>query len=276
MFKNRFPQKRAFITGGASGLGLAYAEKLAKDNWRVAIADINEERLEQAKNRLETLGATVLSMVVDVTSKEQQQNAADQLEQQWGGVDLVFNNAGIGSCGKLNEQDDDEWHRVINIDLWSVIHGCRVFAPLLKKQGGGHIINTASSAGTLCLAEMAAYNVAKSGVVALSETLNVELSPDNIGVTVVCPTVLKTNISESLKGETNFEKNIAEQIEKSKFTPEMVADSTFAGIRKNKLYVMPQADARWVWAIKRWMPENFTKLMTYLYKNRKWIYSHLD
>ncbi|WOH38606.1 SDR family NAD(P)-dependent oxidoreductase [Thalassotalea fonticola] len=276
MLNKRFPEKRAFITGGASGLGLAYAKKLASDKWRVAIADINEQRLAEAKVELEQLGGVVITMVVDVTSKEQQQNAADQLEQAWGGVDLVFNNAGIGSCGKLNEHDDEEWHRVINIDLWSVIHGCRIFAPLLKKNGGGHIINTASSAGTLCLAEMAGYNVAKSGVVALSETLNVELSTDNIGVTVVCPTVLKTNISESMKGETNFEKNIAQQINESKFTPEMVADSTFKGILGNKLYVMPQADARWVWTFKRWMPEKFTKLMTFLYKNRKWIYSHLD
>lgn len=276
MFEQRFPQKRAFITGGASGLGFAFAQKLAADNWRIAIADINTERLEESKQQLESLGATVITMIVDVRSLEEQQAAADQLEQQWGGVDLVFNNAGIGSCGKLSEYTESEWQRVIDIDLWSVVHGCRVFAPLLKKQGGGHIINTASSAGTLCLAEMSAYNVAKSGVVALSETLKVELSTDNIGVTVVCPTVLKTNITESLKGETAFEKNIAQQIKESKCTPEFVADKTFDGIRKNRLYVMPQADARWVWTIKRWMPEKFTKLMTYLYKNRKWIYSHLD
>ncbi|TRX56514.1 SDR family NAD(P)-dependent oxidoreductase [Thalassomonas sp. M1454] len=276
MFAQKFPLKRAFITGAASGLGLEIASQLASNNWNLAIADINEERLNSAKVELEKLGAKVITIVLNVTDAEAMFSAAERVEKELGGVDLVFNNAGVAGAGKITEISDDEWKRVVSIDLWSVIYGCRAFIPMMKKQGGGHIVNTASSAGTLSAAEMANYNVAKAGVVSLSETLKVELAPDNIGVTVLCPTVFKTNLGESVSGKTAFERNLQQQLAESKITSADIVAKAFNAVKTNKLYVMPQNDAKWGWRIKRLMPETYAKLMAYMYKNRIWIYKHLD
>jgi len=276
MFDQIYPQKRAFVTGAASGFGLEIAMQLATDKWHIAIADINAERLSEAKTQLEAKGATVIAIELDVTKAKAIADAAQQVKHAWDGVDLVFNNAGVAGAGKMENIKQEEWERVINIDLWSVVYGCRAFIPMLKQQGYGHIINTASSAGTLSAAEMANYNVAKAGVVSLSETIKIELAPYNVGVTVICPTVFKTNLGESMSGDTANERNLQAQLNESKITSLDIVKKTFKAISKNKLYVMPQIDANLGWKLKRWMPEVYAKLMAYCYKNRLWIYKHLD
>jgi NAD(P)-dependent dehydrogenase (short-subunit alcohol dehydrogenase family) len=271
--QQRFPGKRAFVTGAASGLGLALCERLARHGWKLLVVDINEERLTRAEERLQALGAQTMKMVLDVTRYPELEDAANILLQAWGGVDLVFNNAGIATAGAIDELTLEDWERTINIDLWSVIYGCRIFAPLLKQQGGGHIINTASSAGTLAGPEMAAYNVAKAGVVSLSETLKPELSKDNIGVTVICPTVFVTSLGETLTTGRTMEKNLIRQLEKSRVTPEHIVDDVMAAIEANRLYVMTQSDAKWGWRVKRFFPETYTSIISYFYRNKKWIYA---
>lgn len=271
--EQKFPGKRAFITGAASGLGLALAECLAPKGWKLLLGDINETRLADAEARLRGMGADATTVVLDVTHPEAIQQAADSLLESWGGVDLVFNNAGICLAGAIEELSLEEWERVINIDLWSVINGCRIFAPLLKRQGGGHIINTASSAGTLAGPEMAAYNVAKAGVVSLSETLKPELSRHNIGVTVICPTVFVTSLGDGLTMERKMEVNLARQLQKSGVSAKDIAEHVLWAVERDRLYVMTQADARWGWRAKRLFPETFSRLIGYLYRNSKWIYA---
>ncbi len=271
--EQRFPQKRAFITGAASGLGLAICKRLAPLGWRLLIADINAARLEKTENTLRELGAETRQLVLDVTDVSALEGAAEQIQQLWGGVDMVFNNAGIATAGAIDELTIEDWERTINIDLWSVIHGCRIFTPILKAQGGGYIVNTASSAGTLAGPEMAAYNVAKAGVVSLSETLKTELAKDNIGVSVICPTVFVTSLGETLTGHRQMEDNLIRQLEASKVTADDIVDDMMRAIEKNHLYVITQADAKWGWRIKRFFPELYTSLISYLYSNKKWIYS---
>lgn len=271
--EQKFPKKRAFITGAASGLGLAICERLARGGWKLLIADINEERLAQAEQILKTLGAETLSMVIDVTQYESLEHAAVTVQEAWGGVDLVFNNAGIATAGAIDELTLEDWQRTIDVDLWSVIYGCKVFTPLLKQQGGGHIINTASSAGTMAPPEMAAYNVAKAGVVSLSETLKIELSRDNIGVTVICPTVFVTSLGESIGTDRAMEKSLRKQLEISKVTPEHIVDDVITAIERDRLYVMTQSDAKWGWRFKRFFPEFYTSFIGYFYRNKKWIFS---
>ena len=164
----RLEGKVAAITGAASGLGLAIARRLAAKGWRLLISDINEERLTQADIELRELGADTQQMLFDVTDYAAQEEAAALLQERWGGVDMVFNYAGIATAGAIDELSLEDWHRTIDLDLWSVIYGCKIFVPILKSQGGGYIVNTASSAGTLAGPEMAAYNVAKAGVVSIS------------------------------------------------------------------------------------------------------------
>lgn len=271
--EQKFPQKRAFVTGAASGLGLAICERLAHSGWKLLIADINAERLAQAEQKLQALGAQTLSRVLDVTQYSAQQDAANAMQDAWGGVDLVFNNAGIATAGAIDELSIEDWERTIDIDLWSVVYGCKIFAPLLKQQGGGHIINTASSAGTLAGPEMAAYNVAKAGVVSLSETLKTELSKDNIGITVVCPTVFVTSLGDTMTGRTQMEDNLMRQLQASKVSAQDIVRDVVAAIEKDRLYVMTQADARWGWRLKRLFPELYPKVVGYFYRNKKWIYA---
>ena len=123
----KFPQKRAFVTGAASGLGLAICEQLAPRGWKLLIADINEERLTLAAEKLQAMGGEVLSMVIDVTQYDSQQDAANKVQESWGGVDLVFNNAGIATAGAIDELSLEDWQRTVDIDLWSVIYGCKIF-----------------------------------------------------------------------------------------------------------------------------------------------------
>ena len=269
----KFPQKRAFITGAASGLGLAIGERLAPQGWKLFIADINAQRLAQAEQKLQALGAQTQSMVMDVTEYSAQEDAARTLQETWGGVDLVFNNAGIATAGAIDDLTREDGEKTIDIDLWSVIYGCRIFTPMLKRQGGGHIINTASSAGTLAGPEMAAYNVAKAGVVSLSETLKTELSKDNIGVSVVCPTVFVTSLGDTMTGRTQMEDNLMRQLQASKVTAQDIVDDVMKAIAKDRLYVITQTDARWGWRLKRFFPELYPKVISYFYRNKKWIYS---
>lgn len=271
--EKKFPEKRAFITGAASGLGLAICERLAAKGWKLLIADINADRLAQAERQLQGLGAETISMVIDVTVYESLENAANTIQEAWGGVDLIFNNAGIATAGAIDELTLEDWRRTIDIDLWSVIYGCKVFVPLLKQQGGGYIINTASSAGTMAPPEMAAYNVAKAGVVSLSETLKIELCKDNIGVTVICPTVFVTSLGESIGTDRHMEKSLRKQLEISKVTPEHIVDDLMKAIERDRLYVMTQSDAKWGWRFKRFFPEFYMSFIGYFYRNRKWIFS---
>ena len=271
--EQHYPKRRAFVTGAASGFGLAICRRLAAAQWKLLIADINGERLALAEAELTRLGAEVVAMEIDVTRPELLESAAASARGHWGGIDLVFNNAGIAVVGAIDAVPLADWQKVIDVDLWSVIHGCRAFVPMLKTQGSGHLINVASSAGTLSGPEMAPYNVAKAGVVSLSETLRSELSSHGIGVTVVCPTVFVTSLGDSIDADQPMGKRLLAQLKTSKVSAEQIVDDVIEAIARRRLYVMTQPDARWGWRLKRWLPETYFRLIAYLYRKRKWIYA---
>lgn len=267
-------KKRAFVTGAGSGFGRALCVELAAQQWKIAVADIDQGRIDETVALVNAAGGEAIGVICDVTQLSELKSVADQMVSQWGGVDRVFNNAGIfGGGGLMEDISIEEWRRVIDIDLWSVIYGCKTFIPLLKKQGGGHIINTASSAGTLCAPEMAGYNTSKAAVVALSETLSAELSPYNVGVTVICPTIFKTNLAESFSGQSKAEKTFQKQLNASKVTAKDIAIDTLRSVDKNRLYVMTQADAKWGWRFKRFSPEIFQRLLSFAYRKKMWVFA---
>jgi NAD(P)-dependent dehydrogenase (short-subunit alcohol dehydrogenase family) len=190
----------AFITGGASGIGLATAHLLGAKGLNLAIADVEEAALAKAEGELNDAGYAVLALKCDVRSLEQIQAAADATVMKFEGVHVVFNNAGVVATGRVEDMSEDSWRWVIDVNLWGVIHGCRVFMPILRRQGvPGYIINTASMAGLNSGPLMASYFVSKSGVVALSESLWHEAHLDNsaVGVSVLCPGFVKTRIHEA-------------------------------------------------------------------------------
>ena len=158
-------QKRVFITGGASGLGRSLALRYARDGWRVCIADLNDERGESTRAELAAAGAAeALYRHADVTCEADLQAIADELASIWGGLDVLVNNAGVAQAGAIEDVTLADWEWIVNINLFGVVRGCKVFTPIFKRQGSGHIVNIASLLSFQGGILVPSYAAAKSGV----------------------------------------------------------------------------------------------------------------
>lgn len=254
-----FKDKVAVITGGASGFGREFATIGARLGMKLVLADVQQEALDKATAELEAQGAQVLAVRCDVRKGEQVQALADATMERFGAVHLVFNNAGVGSGGLVWENSVADWEWVLGVNLWGVIHGVRVFTPLMlecaKKEDGyeGHIVNTASMAGMLNAPNMGVYNVSKHAVVSLSETLyqDLQLVKAPIGASVLCPYFVPTGISQSHRNRPDDVKvdaaptasQVAAQavsekaVSSGKVTAQQVAEATFDAIREGQFYI---------------------------------------
>jgi NAD(P)-dependent dehydrogenase (short-subunit alcohol dehydrogenase family) len=191
--------KTAFITGAASGIGLGVATRLAQAGVKVMMCDIEQGALDKAKAELQRTNADVDSVVADVSLKAQLEAAAEATLARYGEVHILHNNAGVAGGGTYGAWTDAGWNWTIGVNLMAVVWGVEIFGPLMERHGqGGHIVNTASIAG-LISGSGNAYNVTKYGVVALSEGLRVELAPRGVGVSVLCPGFIRTNIIDSVR-----------------------------------------------------------------------------
>lgn len=274
--EQKFPNKRVLITGTTSGLGKAMAVEFGRRGWKVAVTGLDMSEVEKTAEAVRAAGGETLEMVLDVTQYEHFEAAAKRVNEVWRGLDVLVNNAGVADGGRMDELSLENWRLLMDVNVWSVIYGCRTFIPLLKKSGGGHILNVASGAGLLCLPEMANYNGTKAAVIAISATLKTELIGDNIDVTVSCPTAFQSNIAnnERVRQCTSVAaRGIMEEIKKSQVTAESVVRYTLRSMEKGQLYSLPQADARLMWGITRWMPEKYRNLITYLFNKRLWLFA---
>jgi NAD(P)-dependent dehydrogenase (short-subunit alcohol dehydrogenase family) len=190
--------KTAFVTGAASGIGLGIATALAQAGVKVMMCDIEEAALAAAVAGLRQTNADVAGVRADVSLKADLQAAAEATLERYGGVDILVNNAGVGGGGGYGAWTDAAWNWTIGVNLMAVIWGVEIFAPLIERQGGGQIVNTASIAG-LISGSGNAYNVTKYGVMAFSEGLRAELAPRGVGVSVLCPGFIRTRIIESAR-----------------------------------------------------------------------------
>src|SRR5215468_8675057 len=184
-----FREKVAVVTGAASGIGRALAQRFARAEMKVVLADVESGALEQAADEIAASGTQTLAVRTDVSKAAEVERLAQAVIDKFGAVHVVCNNAGVGTSGPTWMQTVDDWKWLLGVNLWGVIHGVRVFTPLLLAQGEGHIVNTASLAGMISGAGAAPYNVSKFGVVALSETLHHELTLLGmpVRVSVLCP-----------------------------------------------------------------------------------------
>lgn len=248
-----FKGRVAVVTGAASGIGLATATRFAEEGMQVVMADIQEDALDAAVSTLLGLGHEVTGVRTDVSCYDQIENLAARAVDVYGKVNIVHNNAGVVRAGTLEELSLDDWQWVLGVDLWSAIYGVKVFLPLIKQAGEGHIINTASSAGLQSTANIGPYNVAKFGVVALTETLKLELNEADspIGASVLCPGAVRTRICESdrnreltgipagvaSKTEQTF-KEMAGAIVGDGLPPSEVASKVLAAIENNDFWIL--------------------------------------
>lgn len=253
----------AVVTGGANGIGYAMAEAFARAGMKLVIADVNGDELADAARRLTEAGATVTGVVTDVSDATQVDALRDAAVAAHGAVHVVCNNAGVGGGGLSWQIPLDQYRWVLGVDLFGVIHGVHTFAPLLVEQGEGHIVNTASMAGVLSPAFMAPYNIAKHGVVTLSETLFAELSSaaPGVGVSVLCPGWVKTRIYDAGRyapptdsgGDTDDEAadptggfaDVVEGLVSGGIEPSQVATQVVDAVLTRRFYVLTHPD---------WMP----------------------
>lgn len=252
----------AVVTGAGSGIGRAFAQELARRGGRVVCADLDEASAKETVTRIEAAGGEAVAAACDVGDVAQVEAVRD-IALDWfeRSPSLVVNNAGIGAGGKVvGDAPLADWQRTLGVNLWGVIHGCHVFAPLLREGGrGGGIINVASAAGFTAAPRMAAYNVSKAGVVSLSETLAAELAGTGVAVTVLCPTFVKTNIFDGElidAGAAGMARRIARV---AGFSADRVARTTLDAHDKGRLYVVPQLDAQLLWRTKRLLPAPYTR-----------------
>jgi NAD(P)-dependent dehydrogenase (short-subunit alcohol dehydrogenase family) len=192
--------KVVVITGGASGIGRALADRFAAEGSKIVLADVEPGALEEAAAELRAGGTTVVAVPTDVSRPEQVQALCDRTLAEFGRVDVVCNNAGVAASGLAWEHTLADWEWVLGVNLWGVIHGVRTFVPVMLRQGGeGHIVNTASVAGLTSSPFMSIYNVAKHAVATLSETLHKDLGllGAPIKVSVLCPGFVRTRIMDA-------------------------------------------------------------------------------
>jgi NAD(P)-dependent dehydrogenase (short-subunit alcohol dehydrogenase family) len=254
-----FQNKVAVITGGAGGFGREFANIGARLGMKLVLADVQQDALDKAKQELGEQGAEVMAIRCDVRHTADVQALADATMARFNAVHLLFNNAGVGIGGLVWENTQADWEWVLGVNLWGVIHGVRIFTPLMlgcaNKDSSyeGHIVNTASMAGLLNAPTMGVYNVSKHAVISLSESLyqDLKLIDAPIGASVLCPYFVPTGISQSHRNRPDNLKNSArptasqlaaqamsdKAVTSGKVSAAQVADWTFDAIRDDKFYI---------------------------------------
>jgi NADP-dependent 3-hydroxy acid dehydrogenase YdfG len=196
--------KVAFVTGGASGMGLAMARSFSAAGMKVVIADIEDSALDRVEAEFKKSNADVLALKVDVTDRNAMEQAARRTEAAFEKVHVICNNAGVAVGGPLDVMQYKDWDWVLGVNLSGVVNGVQTFVNRIKAHGeGGHIVNTASMAGHIAIPGLGVYTTTKYAVVGLSETLRADLAPHNIGVSVLCPGVVSTGIFDSGRNRPN-------------------------------------------------------------------------
>jgi NAD(P)-dependent dehydrogenase (short-subunit alcohol dehydrogenase family) len=242
------------VTGGASGIGLALVERFLAEGMKVVAADVEEPALAKEVSRLSAAGADVLGMRVDVRDPGSVRALADEALRRYGAVHVICNNAGVAPTGPMLEASAEDWRWVIDVNVLGVAHGVHAFAPLLRAQGEGHIVNTASEAGLVSSANLGAYVASKHAVVGLSESLYRELEGTGVGVSVLCPNLVRTRIFHSERNRSDGADltphqqaavaPLRELIQQAGIAPSKVAGDVVDAIRDNRFWIFTHPETR--------------------------------
>jgi NAD(P)-dependent dehydrogenase (short-subunit alcohol dehydrogenase family) len=253
-----FKGRTAVLTGAGSGFGLECARIGAKLGMNLVMVDVQQDALEKATAEIEATGVRVLSRKVDVSDQAQMEALAAEVQKTFGAPHFVFNNAGVGSGGLIWENSVKDWEWVLGVNLWGVVHGVRLFTPMMLAAAKadpawrGHIVNTASMAGLLTPPNMGIYNVSKHAVVSLTETLyqDLKLVSDQLSASVLCPYFVPTGISQShrnkpaeLASEQATQSQLIGQamsdkaVSSGKVTAAEVAQLVFDAISADRFYI---------------------------------------
>ncbi len=257
-----FKNKTVIITGSASGIGRALSEELARRGARLILTDINTEALQETTEAIIKAGGTANGATLDVTDVKAVKQLVDSTVAEYGRLDYIFNNAGIVIPGEARDYAYDDWRKVIDTNLYGVIHGVAAAYPVMCRQGFGHIVNTASLAGLIPATGAISYTVSKYGVVGLSHVLRVEGSDLGVKVSVVCPGMVETPIN-NYENSANLDKQtMLNMLPKNLMGPEKCAKIILRGVERNKSTILVTTVAKIFWPLQRLNPD----LMMLLWK----------
>lgn len=255
-----FNGKLVLVTGAGSGIGRETAVAFTEAGARLLLTDINEEGAAQTQARIEQLGGMAARYVVNVADAEAMKKLAQRVANDHGVVDVLVNNAGIGSAGRFLDTSLETWRKVMDINLMGVVHGCHAFLPAMVARGeGGHVVNLSSMAGYFAAPDMPVYAASKFAVLGFSEALRGDMAAHNIGVTAICPGVINTGIiaatiMEGDMGGSGVRDKVQSLYAKRNFTPAQVAAAIVDAVRKNQA-VRPVSPESWaVYYAKRLAP----------------------
>lgn len=251
----------AVVTGAGSGIGRATALALAAQGARVAVTDLEPGRAQETVGMIAASGGEAQAFVLDVANPAQARDVASQVHESLGAPSILVNNAGIAVGGLFLDTSLESWQRIMSINLMGVVHCCRAFVPAMVQAGRpGHIVNIASMLGYTGMRGVTAYCATKFGVIGFSESLRAEMHDHAIGVSAICPGIIRTNIInagilESAELDVEAQrKKIDALYEKRNFAPEKVAAAVLRAIRRNRA-VVPVTPEAWVaYYAKRWLP----------------------
>jgi NAD(P)-dependent dehydrogenase (short-subunit alcohol dehydrogenase family) len=261
-----FAGRLVVITGAASGIGRATAVAFARASAELFVCDLPSADLEQLKAELLAEGAPrVHAFAVDVGSREQMEKFCERV-CGIGVPDVLVNNAGVGLAGGLLATSLEDWHWILNVNLWGVVHGCHFFAPKMAARGRGQIINIASAAGYYNSEATTVYGTTKFAVVGLSEGLRAELGPLGVGVSVICPGFINTPIITNMRmrGAAYPESeraNVQRFYERRNYAPERVATQVLGAVRRNPALLPVTPEAWALYAMNRIAPELGRRLL---------------
>ncbi len=263
-------KRYTLVTGGGSGLGRAFCRRLALDGWHVACADVDQPSAEQTVADLQAAGGSGQVEPLDVADADAWRTLRDKLRREWPRLDLLVNNAGICASGEIGAAPLEDFLRVFDVNLRGVLHGCHEMVPWLKETApGGHVVNISSVVGVFSAPAMGAYNVSKTGVLSLSETLYSELRLVGVGVTVVLPGFFPTELVSRGRFTAEMHRYTAEQYtQKAQLTANLVVESTLLAVKRGTLYVVVGRRARWLWRLKRLAPTTMLRIAGKYYRHR--------
>ncbi|HEY6332319.1 MAG TPA: SDR family oxidoreductase [Blastocatellia bacterium] len=239
------------MTGAASGIGRAVSEELARRGTTVIAADLNQTGVEDAVRLILEGGGRAESAHVDVANRDQVQSLVDDAVSKYGRLDYMFNNAGIGVVGEVRDMEPDHWQRTIDVNLWGVIHGSLAAYKVMVARRGGHIVNTASLAGLVPSPTLAAYSVAKHGVVGLSTSLRAEGAGLGVKVSAVCPGLVRTGLYETITLVNAERDTLVKRIPIKPIDPRQAAQAILRGVERNREIIVFPANAQALWMLTR-------------------------
>ncbi|MCP5161530.1 MAG: SDR family oxidoreductase [Hahellaceae bacterium] len=269
-----FAGKIFVVTGAGSGIGRALARKLATDGARLALADINEANLNETIREVSSKSPKVKGYKLDVSDRAAVYAFADQVAADFGGVDVVINNAGVALSETVEDMSYDDFEWLMNINFWGVVYGTKAFLPHLRKSGEAYIVNISSIFGLISLPTQAAYNAAKFAVRGFTEALRLELKGSTVTPICVHPGGIKTNIARNARfykgmdGSDTHEDASAHFEKLAHTSPEGAANTILKGIKSNNRRVLIGPDAKVVDVMQRLLPNAYDKLLDVFLKQK--------